>query len=294
MALRTRGAAARFAGTALVAWLGVAGSSSAQESGARPSALRSPLSRILGVHRYEYDERVDLSLDGSAVIDVNASLAALVSLHGAKLDLDPEARFDRQAIRRLFEGPGATITELSSFRRYGRRFVHVSLAVNDIRQAPQIVPLLSWSHYSLVRTDREYRFVQDVGPSPGGGAGDGRPDAAATSESPARLPRVEPGSGARDTGWIGDELVAFRVHLPSKINFHNSPDEVERGNILVWEQSLRDRLAGAPLHMEARMETQSILYRTLWLFAGTFLAAMAALGVIIWWIGRKGRSMVAA
>jgi hypothetical protein len=30
------------------------------------------------------------------------------------------------------------------------------------------------------------------------------------------------------------------------------------------------------------------------LFAGTFLAAMAALGIFIWWIGRKGRSMVPA
>ena len=35
---------------------------------------------------------------------------------------------------------------------------------------------------------------------------------------------------------------------------------------------------------------------TLWLFGGTFLAAMAMLAVIVWWVGRKGRkrSMVAA
>ena len=96
-----------------------------------------------------------------------------------------------------------------------------------------------------------------------------------------------------DVGWTGDELVAFRVHLPSKITFHNSQN-FERGNTLVWEQRLRDRLAGAPLHLDARMETQSILYRTLWLFAGTFLAAIAALMMIVWWIGRKGRSMVPA
>jgi uncharacterized iron-regulated membrane protein len=46
--------------------------------------------------------------------------------------------------------------------------------------------------------------------------------------------------------------------------------------------------------MEARMDTQSILYRTLWLFGGTFLAAMAALAIIIWWVRRKGRSVVTA
>jgi hypothetical protein len=293
MALRTRGAVARIAGAALLVSLGVARPSSAQESGAGPSVSWSPLWRILGVHRYEYEERVDLSLDGSAVVDVNASLAALVALHGAKLDLDPEARLDRQAIRKLFEGPGGTITATSGFRRYGRRFVHVRLAVDDIRQVSRIAPL-SWSRYSLERTGREYRFGQDVGHAQGGNTGDSHPNPAAASGSHARLPRMGPGSGAPDVGWTGDELVAFRVHLPSKIIFHNQPGGFERGNILVWEQSLRDRLTGAPLHMEARMETQSILYRTLLLFAGTFLAAMAALGIIIWWIGRKGRSMVAA
>jgi hypothetical protein len=279
MVLKTRGAVARIAGVALLAWL-VVTLASAQESGAQPDASRSLMSRLLGVHRYEYDERVDLSLDGSAVIDINASLASLVALHGAKFDLDPEARLDRQAIRRAFEGPGATVTETSGFRRDGRRFVHVRLAVNDIRQVSQIVPL-SWSRYALERSGAEYRFVQDVGDATGGIAGNGHPNAAAVS-------------GTQAVGWIGDELVAFRVHLPSRINFNNSPHEVERGNILVWEQTLRDRLAGAPLHMEVRMETQSILYRTLLLFAGTFLAAMTALGVIIWWIGRKGRSVVAA
>jgi hypothetical protein len=88
-------------------------------------------------------------------------------------------------------------------------------------------------------------------------------------------------------------LVAFRVHLPSRITFHNAP-LFERGNILAWEQPLRDRLAGAPLPMEARMETQSILYRTLWLFAGTFAAAMAMLAGVIWLVSRKGRRVVPA
>jgi hypothetical protein len=62
----------------------------------------------------------------------------------------------------------------------------------------------------------------------------------------------------------------------------------------VWEQTLRDRAEGAPLHMEARMETESILYLTLWLFGGTFAAAMAALAGIVWWVSRKGRSVIPA
>jgi hypothetical protein len=88
--------------------------------------------------------------------------------------------------------------------------------------------------------------------------------------------------------------VAFRVHLPSRINFENSSRAVERGNIVAWEQSLRERLAGTPLRLEVRMQTESILYTTLWLFAGSFVAAMLALASILWWVSRKGRTAVPA
>ena len=219
------------------------------------------------VKRYEYDERVELSLDRSAVVDITASIPALVALRGASLNVDPEARFDRPAFRQLYAGPGVTVREVSAFRRHGRRFVHVRLDVSDIAQLPHLLPL-SWSKYRLDRLEREFRFVQEVGPA-------------------AQL-------DVGDVGWTGDELIAFRVHLPSRINFHNSPLGVERGNILAWEQTLRERLAGAPLRMEARMATESILYRTLWLFGGTFAAAMLALGATIWWVSRKGRSVVPA
>ena len=215
---------------------------------------------------YEYDERVELTLDGSAVVDVNASVPALVALRGATLDVDPEARFDRQAFRRLYEGPGVTVREVSAFRRHGRRFVHVRLDVASIADLEKLAPL-SWSRYKLDRLEREYAFTQEVGRAAG-------------------VP-------VADVGWTGEELVAFRVHLPSRITFHNAP-LFERGNILGWEQLLRDRLAGAPLRMEARMETQSILYRTLWLFVGTFAAAMAVLAGAIWLVSRKGRRVVPA
>jgi hypothetical protein len=241
---------------------------SAQESGAQPSSARSWWSRLLGSRQYEYDERVDLSLDGSARVDVNASLAALVALRGGDFNLDPEARFDRAAARAFFQAPGVTIRDLSAFRRHGRRFVHVRFDIADIRNVSG-VRALAWSRYALARSDNDYRFVQDVGPPVG--------------------------HSAPDVGWTGDELVAFRLHLPSKINFHNSPNSIERGNILAWEQPLRDRLAGRPLHLEVRMDTQSILYRTLWLFAGTFIAALLVLAAIVWWVSRKGkRQMVPA
>lgn len=218
------------------------------------------------VKQYEYDERVELSLDGSAVVDVNASVPALVALRGATLDIDPEARFDRQVFRKLYDAPGVTVRDVSAYRRHGRRFAHVRLEVSDIAELPRLAPL-SWSRYRLDRLDQEFRYMQEVGPV-------------------ARRP-------IGDVGWTGGERIAFRVHLPSRIRFHNAP-VFARGNVLVWEQTLRDRLEGIPLRMEARMETQSILYRTLWLFGGTFASAMAVLAFIVWWVSRKGRSVVPA
>lgn len=239
-----------------------------RRAGVALALLLSAACQTLGIVReYEYDERVELSLDGSAVVDISASLPALVALRGATLSVDPEARFDRQALRRLYTGPGVSVREVSAFRRHGRRFVHVRLDVADISQLPRVAPL-SWSRYRLDRLESEFRFVQEVGPS-------------------AQL-------DVGDVGWTGGERIAFRVHLPSRINFHNSPLRIERGNILVWEQTLRERLSGPPMRMEARIETESILYRTLWLFGGTFVAAMLVLGAIIWLISRKGRSKVSA
>ena len=237
-----------------------------KRAGIALAALVVAACQTLGlVKQYEYDERVELSLDGSAVVDITASIPALVALRGATLSIDPEARFDRRAFSQLYEARGVSVRDVSAFRRHGRRFVHIRLDVADIAELPRLVPL-AWSHYRLDRLEEEFRFVQQVGPAA----------------------RIDVG----DVGWSGNELVAFRVHLPSRITFHNSPIGVERGNILVWEQTLRDRLAGAPLRMEARMQTESILYHTLWLFGGSFLSAMAVLAAILWRVSRSGRRAV--
>ncbi len=89
--------------------------------------------------------------------------------------------------------------------------------------------------------------------------------------------------------------MAFRLHLPSEIVYHNAgPGNPKRGNILVWEQPLADRLRGEPLvpgpnpSLDARMKSQSILYRTLWLFGATFVVVAVMFVLVIWWILRQG------
>ena len=101
-------------------------------------------------------------------------------------------------------------------------------------------------------------------------------------------------------------MIAFRLHLPARIRYHNSRDyrtgavrDIGRGNILTWEQTLRDRLDGKPIAwsgdhqpgvMEAHMDRQSILYRTLWLFAIAFTSAIVVLAGLIWLTVRRGRT----
>ena len=217
-----------------------------------------------GVFRrdYEYEEELYLSLDGSATLNVNASVASLVALRGVDLDPDPRARIDRNRVRALFEGEGARVSA-SLARRHGRRFVHVSIRVDDVRRLSRIAPL-AWSTYRFDRRGDAFEFRQAVGP-------------------PAK--RL---AGA--IRWTGEEVVAFRMHLPSEILSHNAPSrEVERGNILEWEQPLSDRLAGRPMDVEVHLESESILRTTLLLFGSTIVAAAAALALVIWWIARRGR-----
>ena len=78
------------------------------------------------------------------------------------------------------------------------------------------------------------------------------------------------------------------MHLPSRIEYHNATSrKVDRGNIVAWEQPLKDRLAGKPLEMEVRMQTQSILYRTLTIFGLALAAALALMAAVVIWV-REG------
>lgn len=217
--------------------------------------------------QYEYEEELYLSLDGSATLNVNASVAALVSLRGADLDVDPRARLDRAAIRELFTGPGVELAGLSDSRRDGRRFVHVTVEVDDVRRLSRVPPF-SWSTYELQDRGDVYEYRQVV-----------------------KAAAAQP---VGDVGWTGEERVAFRLHIPSEIPSHNSPEPLQRGNILVWEQPLRERLEGVPLDLRVSMEPRSILYSTLLLFGATILAAAATFAVVIWLVARRGRPGAAA
>lgn len=211
---------------------------------------------------YEYEEELYLALDGSATLNVNASVAALVALRGATLPVEPRARIDRERVRAWFAGPGVTVTRVSLSRRRGRRFVHVSVDAADVRALQRLAPF-AWSSYRIDRQGDTVEFHQVVGPASG---------------------------TAPPVGWTGQERVVFRLHVPSKIEFHNAPSKtIERGNILLWDQPLRERIDGTPLDLRVEMQAQSILSHTLVLFGSTIVAAAAMFAVVVWWVAKRGR-----
>lgn len=221
------------------------------------------------VREYEYDEEIFLELDGSATVVVNGSLHALVALHGLAVNPDPGVRFDRPAFRRLYEAPGVEITRVSRpWRRDGRRFVQVRMDVDDIRQLGRVAPL-AWSSIRYDADGDQMVYRQRIGES-----------------------RGTPATGAT---WTGEELVAFRLHLPSRITFHNAPTrEVERGNILSYEQKLSERLQGVPVEIEVRMDQQSIFRRTMVVFGISVGTALVLLTLIVLWVRKKGQATTRA
>ena len=222
--------------------------------------------------QYEYEEDLTLSIDGSATVVVNASLPALAALRGLALPIDPSARLDPNSIRALFETPVTHVTRVSRpWRRKGRRFVQVRIEVPDVRRLSEAPPF-SWSKYEFGQQNGHHVYRQTVGAS-----------------------AMKPGSLGK-YGWDGSEIVAFRLHLPSRILHHtardietNQPSEASRGNILAWEQHLADRLEGQPVDVLVEMESQSILHRTLWLFGGAFVSAVIVLALLIWWTMSRGK-----
>jgi hypothetical protein len=216
------------------------------------------------VKQYEYEEDIYLSPDGRATIYVNTSIPALVNLRGLDLNTSPTALLDRSAVRALFTSTAAHVVRTSSWRRLGRRFVQVRLSVDDITKLASAPPF-AWATYAIDRRDGLVIYRQTLG------AAAGRP--------------------VPDLKLKGHELMAVRLHLPSRIRYHNAGQgNLKRGNILVWEQEFAARQIGSPLEIEARFEETSILYSTLMLFLVSGALALSVLALIVWWVVRKGKA----
>jgi hypothetical protein len=231
--------------------------------------------------QYEYEEDLTLRLDGSATLVVNASIPALIALRGLPLNPDPRARGDelKKQVQNLYTSPYTKVGRINTWARQGRRFVGIHLSVTDIRSLPQTAPF-AWARNELRQEGEQIVFRETLS-----------------------TPQAPP-DGLAKAGLTGEEIIAFRLHLPARIRFQNShyldrPESrpASRGNIVTWEQRLGQRLEGKPIAyaedrtsnlMEVRMDKESILYRTLWLFGLAFLAAVLVIAGLIWLTMRRG------
>jgi hypothetical protein len=213
--------------------------------------------------QYEYEEEIYVKLNGEATMIVNASVPALIALRGFKLDPSPNMAVDRELVRAQYDSPVTHARIGSVWRRAGRRFVQIRIDVDDIRRLAEAQPF-NWSTYQFAPDGENFHYRQKM-----------------------RAPTGTPPPGVN---WDGTEIVAVRLHLPSRIEFHNAVQGVERGNIVSWEQPLRDRLKGEPIEIDVRMQGQSILYRTLTVFGLALVAAMAMMAGVVLWVRKKGRA----
>ena len=211
--------------------------------------------------QYQYEEEIYLSLDGSATVYVNSSVPALNALRGTSIDVPPDGTIDLAQVSALYETAVTHVIRVTQSRRASRWFVHVRLDVADVRRLGEAAPF-AWSAYRFNRDGNLFVYRQTI--------------------------QAAAGKEVGHVGWTGQEMVAFRLHLPSKIRYHNATlDNPKRGNIVVWEQRLDQRRQGKPLTLDARMDPESILYWTLQLFGATVAAVAATFGVVIWWILRR-------
>ena len=212
---------------------------------------------------YEYEEDLYLSLDGSATLYVNTSIQAINVLRGTTFDTAPDASFDRTGVERYFTSPTTSVGRITTSERSGRRFVHVRIDVSDVLSLGDREPF-AWSEYQFGRDGELMVFEQRVGST---------------------------GQPAASTELADDLVVAFRLHAPSRIVYHNAGAEnLRRGNILVWEQTLGERLRGTPIEIDVRLEPESILYQTLLLFAASGVAVAVMFAAVIWWLTRSRKS----
>lgn len=221
-------------------------------------ALSLLLLAASGCATYEYEEEVFLEVDGSGEIRMSGSTAAIEALHG----LD-EASVERA--KALFEGEGVDLLSALETERERRKFVHVQARFSGWEKLCGIPAF----------RDRGCRFAR------------GGEDLA--------LELSLPSPGAAAPGGLDPQaLLALRYHLPSTIRYHNSPADIERGNILAWKRTFREHFAGRPLDVEVRFDRRSVLAATVSVMGIALGLVLTSIATALFVMVRKGRRQLRA
>jgi hypothetical protein len=211
-----------------------------------------------GCTSYEYEEEVFLEVDGSGEMRMSGSTVAVAALHG----LDEASVASAKA---LFEGEGVEILSALETERDRRAFVHVEARFTD------------WEHLCRLPAfrGRSCRLAK------------GAEDLALELSLPSPTAALPPGPDPQ-------AILALRYHFPGTIRHHNSPGDIERGNILSWKRTLREHFAGRPLDLAVRFDRRTILAATARVMGLALGLVVTSIATAIWVMVRKGRRQLRA
>ncbi|HEY7697580.1 MAG TPA: hypothetical protein VIE88_04150 [Vicinamibacteria bacterium] len=227
---------------------------------ARISGMKggAPLLLLLlaGCITYEYEEEVFLEIDGSGEIRMSGSKEAVAALHGID-------QATIESAKELFEGEGVQILSALETMRERRKFVHVRARFSDWEKLCRLPAF----------RDRGCRLAKET-------------DALALELS-LPSPRT-----AVPESLDPQALLALRYHFPSSIRYHDSPGDVERGNILSWKRTVREHFAGRPLDLHVRFDRRTILAATVRILGLALGLVLASIGTGLVVMLRKGRRQI--
>ena len=202
---------------------------------------------------YEYEEEVFLETDGSGNIRISGTRELLGVIH----DVEAPAV---SSMRAHFEDPALRIDSVRETSRDGRQYIHVLGRFEDFNALCRHAAFRA-RDCGLRRGDEELSLFLSV--------------PAVTAERPSD---VEP-----------DDVLAFRFHFPSSVRFHNSRNDIERGNIIRWQRTAEELFGGDELRIEARFERRSVLTTTVIILGTALGLVVLTASVALYWMTRKGR-----
>ena len=220
------------------------------------------MSLSAGCSKYEYEEEVDLRIDGSGEFYIHAAQDLFTSLHGVGR-ADSEAAF-LDELRAFYDSSAFEVVSVKRSRRDRRTFFHVRGRFVDLAE-------LSDQAGFAVRGLRIGR-----------------------GEELSLTAHVEGKDKWKNVVRLPDDaLVAFRFHFPGPVRHHNSTVGLERGNIVRWETTVSELQRGVPLRLEARFDQRTVFSMTLTLLAAAGASVILVISAFLYFLTRLGRRQLA-
>jgi hypothetical protein len=213
---------------------------------------------VSGCTTYEYEEEVFLDVDGSGEIRMSGSTTVVGALHELE---EP----DVERAKALFEGEGVDVLSALETERDRRKFVHVEARFSD------------WEELCRLPAFHGRRCRLTIG-----------------DEGLALELSLPPPRGTAPEGLDPQALLALRYHVPSTIRYHNSPRDIERGNILSWQRTIREHFAGRPLDVEVHFDRRTVLAAAVSVMGFALALVALSIGTTLLVMVRKGRRQLRA